>query len=157
MARPLKAIFCAAVCAGAFAPISQAQAPASNPSDWNRPYGQLPGGETQPYQGARGLSGNRVVINGIIQTGVGVSAQASAMAQVTAQTGGGVNGGVGGVFANASASAIGNQLNVVVNGNYNTVVVNSTQTNTGNVIANAGAGAASANGQTSSEASDDNR
>ena len=40
-------------------------------------------------------------------------------------------------YLGSSATAIANQLNVVVNGNYNTVVVNSRQTNNGNVTANA--------------------
>ncbi|MNT63655.1 hypothetical protein D3C72_2014870 [compost metagenome] len=35
----------------------------------------------------------------------------------------------------AGATAIGNNLNVVVQGNRNTVIVNSTQTNTGNITA----------------------
>ena len=33
------------------------------------------------------------------------------------------------------ATAIGNSLNVVVQGNHNTVIVNSRQTNTGNITA----------------------
>ncbi|MFP4519451.1 MAG: holdfast anchoring protein HfaA [Oceanicaulis sp.] len=120
----------------------------SHPSDWTRPYGQAHGQETQPYAGARTRAGNRVVINGVIQTGVGVSAQASAYGSV--QTGAGAEGGgYGGPFADATA--IGNQLNVVVSGKYNTVVVNSRQTNSGDVTANAGA---SANGQAATEGDD---
>ncbi|MEQ8406068.1 MAG: holdfast anchoring protein HfaA [Oceanicaulis sp.] len=120
---------------------------ASHPSDWSRPYGQAPGQETRPYSGARTRAGNRVVINGIIQTGVGVSAQASAFGSVQAGAGA-EGGGYYGPFASANASAIGNQLNVVVNGNYNTVVVNSRQTNNGDITANAGA---TANGQAATE------
>lgn len=127
-----------------------ALAQSSNGSEFSRPYGTAPGDETRPYQGARGLTGNRVVINGIIQTGVGVSAQASAVGSVTGQVTGGV--GQGGVFAQSTATAIGNQLNVVVNGRYNTVVVNSDQTNTGDITANAGA---SANGERDSETESD--
>ena len=145
MARPLEVI--AAALFAASAPTALAQSPASNPSDWTRPYGQALGQETQPYQGGRGLNGNRVVINGVIQTGVGVSARAAAV--------GGVAGGAGlaGPFASAGASAIANQLNVVVQGNYNTVVVNSRQTNTGDVIAGAGAVA----GRNTAEAEDEQR
>lgn len=120
-----------------------------NPSDWNRPYGGQPGQETQPYQGARDANGNRVVLNGIIQTGVGVQAQAQARANASASanaSSGGVGDGNGQAGWNASsATAIGNQLNVLVNGNYNTVVVNSRQTNNGDVSANSGAGQASSN------------
>ncbi|MGJ3232609.1 MAG: holdfast anchoring protein HfaA [Oceanicaulis sp.] len=148
MTAPLTTL--AAVLTAATALSGAATAQASHPSDWSRPYGQAPGQETQPYAGARTRAGNRVVINGIIQTGVGVSAQASAYGQI--QAGAGVEGG--GSFspwASANASAIGNQLNVVVNGNYNTVVVNSNQVNNGDVTANAGA---NANGQAATEADD---
>ena len=40
--------------------------------------------------------------------------------------------GVGGL---GSSTAIGNNLSVITQGNYNTVIVNSTQTNNGNVSA----------------------
>ena len=84
------------------------------------------------------MGGNRVVLNGIIQTGVGVSAQASALTQTS--TGVGLNSqSQSGLFTSAGASAIGNQLNVVVNGNYNTVVINNRQINTGDITATAGA------------------
>lgn len=152
MARPLTASLAVLFAAGLTAPAAFAQS--TNPSDWSRPYGQAPGSETRPYSGAR-TAGNRVVINGIIQTGVGVSAQAQAYANANASAqvnlSGALNGGVDGQgdygpFASSSAYAVGNQLNVIVNGNYNTVVVNSSQTNNGDVSANASAGAG---GQTS--------
>lgn len=142
MATPVKAILIAFAAAVTCVPVAAAQQ--TNPSDWNRPYGQAPGSETRPYQGSRS-AGNRVVINGIIQTGVGVSAQASAMATANASAGGmagvGANGSAYGPWASAGAFAVGNQLNVVVNGNYNTVVINSNQTNTGDISANANANA----------------
>jgi holdfast attachment protein HfaA len=149
MAAPLKAITIAVAALGAIAPAASA-AQQTNPSDWNRPYGTVPGQETRPYAGTRS-AGNRVVINGIIQTGVGVSAQANAMASasanvnVTGMAGVGGDGMMAGPFASAGAFAVGNQLNVVVNGNYNTVVINSNQTNTGDVTANANADAGGAN------------
>lgn len=129
-----------------------ALAQSSNGSEFSRPYGTAPGDETRPYQGARGAGGNRVVINGIIQTGVGVSAQASAVGSITGSVTGGV--GAGGAYAHSNATAIGNQLNVVVNGRYNTVVVNSTQINNGNVTAEAGAVANGQNGSDSDSESD---
>jgi holdfast attachment protein HfaA len=150
MARPLTASLAALFAAGLLAPAALAQS--TNPSEWSRPYGQAPGSETRPYSGAR-TAGNRVVINGIIQTGVGVSAQAqayananaSAQVNLTGRLTGGVNGQGGyGPFASSSAYAVGNQLNVIVNGNYNTVVVNSRQTNNGDVTANANASATGA-------------
>lgn len=151
MARLLKASLAALFAAGALAPAAFSQA--SNPSDWTRPYGQAPGAETRPYAGARRAS-NRVVLNGIMQTGVGVSAQAQAYANANASAqvnlSGGLSGGqqgLAGPFSSANAFAVGNQLNVIVNGNYNTVVVNSRQTNNGDVSANANAAANGANAQ----------
>jgi len=129
----------------------------TNPSEWSRPYGQAYGSETQAYQGAR-RGGNRVVINGLMQTGVGVSAQTSVFTQSAAGVGVNTSSGSSlsyGPFASAGASAVGNQLNVVVNGNYNTVVVNSRQTNTGNITANAGAVASNSNTERTAGASDD--
>ncbi|MHA6289113.1 holdfast anchoring protein HfaA [Maricaulis sp. CAU 1757] len=104
----------------------------STPAQWERPYGVAPGQENKAWSGAsasagaasRSQAGNRVIIDGIIQTGVGVSTQ-------TGLFGG---GGVG-----SNATAIGNQLNVNVTGRYNTVIVNSTQTNNGDINASANA------------------
>lgn len=137
MTRQLKVWLCATAAAIFAASSATAQSTAANPSEWNRPYGQAYGSENQAYVGAR-VGGNRVVLNGIIQTGVGVSAQASALTQ--SATGVGLNSqSQSGLFTSAGASAIGNQLNVVVNGNYNTVVINNRQTNTGDITAHAGA------------------
>lgn len=112
-------------------PIAAAQQAGDN---WSQPYGMARGDENRPYAGQRGRGANRVVINGIIQTGVGVSAQGTVTGS-SGSNGGGV--GNGGQYLGSSATAIANQLNVVVNGNYNTVVVNSRQTNTGDISANA--------------------
>lgn len=143
MPRFAKVTLTAAALAMMAVPVAVAQQAGDN---WNQPYGMARGDENRPYAGQRGRGANRVVINGIIQTGVGVSAQANAMANASASAGitgmGGVGPGDGsmvGPFASASAFAVGNQLNVVVNGNYNTVVVNADQTNNGQVTAAAGA------------------
>lgn len=109
----------------------------STTGEWERPYGVAAGQENRPFAGAtsaasaasRGEAGNRVIINGLIQTGVGVSAQM-----------GGYGSGVG-----STSTAIGNQLNVNVQGRWNTVVINSNQTNNGDINANA-----QANGNVSS-------
>lgn len=112
--------------------LGSAAAQAQTASDWERPYGYGQGQEQRAWSGvsmsageasSRDQNGNRVVIDGLIQTGVGVSSQLS-----------GYTGGVG-----ASAAAIGNQLNVNVQGNYNSVVINSTQINNGDVNAYANA------------------
>ena len=77
----------------------------------------------------RDANGNRLIVDGIIQAGA--SSYSSSSAGVSA---GHVGSGQGGSNI-AGATAIGNNLNVVVQGNRNTVIVNSTQTNTGNVTA----------------------
>jgi len=108
-------------------------------AQWERPYGVAYGQEQRPWSGAtasagaaaRSSAGNRVIIDGVIQTGVGVSSQLNGL----------FGGGVG-----ANATAIGNQLNVNVTGQWNTVIVNSTQINNGDINANA-----QSNGDTSEE------
>ncbi|QDH72754.1 holdfast anchoring protein HfaA [Brevundimonas sp. M20] len=83
----------------------------------------------QPQTGStRDANGNRLIVNGIIQTG----------ASAYSSTSGGV-GSSGYASGNGQtiggSTAIGNSLNVVVQGNHNTVIVNSTQVNNGNVTA----------------------
>jgi holdfast attachment protein HfaA len=117
------------------APASALGQSVSTTAQWERPYGVAAGQESQAWSGAtasagaaagsgaasRSSAGNRVIIDGIIQTGVGVSSY-----------GGLFGGGVG-----SGATAIGNQLNVNVSGQYNTVIVNSNQINNGDINANA--------------------
>lgn len=86
----------------------------------------------QPSSGStRDANGNRLVVNGIIQSGASSYSSSSA----------GVSSGYAGAGASGKgttiggATAIGNSLNVVVQGNRNTVVINSNQTNTGNITA----------------------
>lgn len=84
----------------------------------------------------RDANGNRLIVDGIIQSG------ASAYSSVS----GGVYNGYSGVGCDAcgngstvigGSTAIGNSLNVVVQGNHNTVIVNSRQINNGDVTAGA--------------------
>ncbi|MCF8878584.1 holdfast anchoring protein HfaA [Hyphobacterium sp. SN044] len=113
--------------------LSTAPALAQSASDYQRPWGTSPGQTSQPYRaGTRDQNNNRVVVNGVMQTGVGVQAAGQGTGGV------GQSSSTGNQYS--SATAIGNQLNVVVNGNWNTVVVNSTQTNNGNVTATSGTG-----------------
>ncbi|WP_019962351.1 holdfast anchoring protein HfaA [Woodsholea maritima] len=104
-------------------------------AQWGRAYGQAPGQERSAYVNrvARDANGNRIILNGVIQTGVGV--QASAQARASGQAYGGV--GSGSTLNQSSSLAVGNQLNVNVVGNYNTVIVNAKQINTGDVSAHA--------------------
>ena len=88
-------------------PVSALAQSASTTAQWERPYGVAAGQETQAWSSAnssarsgasasgRSASGNRVIIDGIIQTGVGVSAQTGMFG----------NGGVGsGATAIATSS-----------------------------------------------------
>ncbi len=94
--------------------------------DFQRPYGWSYGQEAQPFDAnTRDANGNRVVLDGRMMTGadqstLSTSSGASAWAQASAGAG----------FS--QGTAVGNQVNVITQGNYNTVVVTTTQTNTGN-------------------------
>lgn len=79
----------------------------------------------------RDANGNRLIVNGIIQSGASTySSQSGGVASAYAGAGSGGSGTtIGG------STAIGNQLNVVVQGSHNTVIVNSKQTNNGDVSA----------------------
>ncbi|WP_339871004.1 holdfast anchoring protein HfaA [uncultured Brevundimonas sp.] len=79
----------------------------------------------------RDANGNRLIVNGLIQNGA--SAYSSASGGVSSSYSGA--GNTGGLNAIGGASAIGNSLNVVVQGSHNTVIVNSTQTNNGAITA----------------------
>jgi holdfast attachment protein HfaA len=78
----------------------------------------------------RDANGNRVLVDGMIVTGTdnSVYAYSKTLGAGDAYSGAGALGG---------ATAIGNNLSVVVNGSYNTVIVHNTQTNNGNVTATA--------------------
>ena len=88
---------------------------------------------SRPQTGStRDQNGNRLIVDGIIQAGANSYSSASGgVSSSFSGVGGGANGGtsIGG------STAIGNSLNVVVQGNHNTVIVNSTQINNGNVTA----------------------
>ncbi|MFN7129091.1 MAG: holdfast anchoring protein HfaA [Brevundimonas sp.] len=80
----------------------------------------------------RDANGNRVIVNGLIQSGASsYSSQSGGVASAYAGAGSSSSSGttVGG------STAIGNQLNVVVQGSHNIVIVNSKQTNNGDVNA----------------------
>ena len=81
----------------------------------------------------RDANGNLTVVNGQF---VGSSFSSSTGAQSASAFGSGV-GMQGGQAASGQATAIGNSLNVVVVGNHNTTVVDSSQINNGNQTATA--------------------
>ena len=91
----------------------------------NAGYGRTPGQENRPIDpSTRDANGNRVIVNGLIQTGPDQSLYGDAST---------LSGAAGGV----NASAVGNQLVVLTQGSWNTVVVDSTQINNGDVSASA--------------------
>jgi holdfast attachment protein HfaA len=123
----------AAVAAVAFASPATAQvtgAPAWTSQGYN---GAAASVATAFDPNTRDANNNRVVMNGEIQTG----GPATVQDQFAALSGGAATNATG---AGASATAIGNLLNIQVNGSWNTVIVNANQTNSGAVTAQAGSG-----------------
>jgi holdfast attachment protein HfaA len=108
-----------------------AQTMATNSAEFNGGWGRIQGTENHPIDvSTRDPNGNRVIVDGIILDGQDTFSQTD-------------NSGAGNVFAGAggrtrwsTSTAIGNNLQVITQGNYNTVIVNSTQINNGNVTAN---------------------
>ena len=101
-----------------------AQTMNANSAGFNAGYGRVSGSENQAVNvQLTDSNGNLQVVNGVTQGTASSSVFASAGAMDNFSGAGG------------SASAIGNNLTVVTQGNYNTVIVNSTQTNTGAVTA----------------------
>jgi len=129
----------------ALATVSSAQAGCYNSAaSYNSPYGMTAGEENAPINASlRDANGNLTIVNGQFtssqmsqQTGV---QQMSTIGGGFATMGSVSNSAAGGTSTSTStASAIGNQLNVVTVGNDNTVVVNSSQTNNGNQTATVG-------------------
>ena len=103
-------------------------------SNFHNGYGNARQATSSSVSGStRDANGNRLIVDGIMQLG------ASSYSRVT----GGYSsyGGVGcdacgnGTSVIGGSTAIGNNLNVVVQGNHNTVIVNSRQINNGDVTA----------------------
>jgi len=110
----------------------------SNSATYNAPFGMQAGQENAPANASlRDQNGNLTVVNGQFQSNAFAQGfaqgSASSSASASGMAGGVGNGGSGSAFG--GATAIGNSLNVVTVGNGNTVVVNSTQTNNGNITA----------------------
>ncbi|MBC6983714.1 holdfast anchoring protein HfaA [Caulobacter sp. 17J80-11] len=108
-----------------------AQSMSSTSAEYNAGYGRTPGQENRPVNpSTRDANGNRVIVDGVMQIGSdqSVYARASAFGAGDAYAGAGALGG---------ATAIGNNLSVIVQGSWNTVIINSTQINNGDVVAGA--------------------
>lgn len=105
------------------APLSAAAQAAGSLSEFERPYGYGYGQESTPFDaGTRDISGNRVIVNGLIEGGTGLG--------LGLNTGWGQTAGASGLIG-STGNAVGNQLNVITNGSYNTIIIDSTQINNG--------------------------
>ena len=123
-----KSSFALVLAAATLSMASAASAQTMNASSagFNAGYGRTAGQENQAVNvQMTDANGNLLVENGLIKGSASGSIFANASAGVETSFSG----------AGGSASAIGNNLNVVVQGSYNTVIVNSTQTNMGAVTA----------------------
>jgi len=122
------ALIAAALATAVAAAPAQAQNMSTNSADFNAGYGRRAGSENHPVDvSTRDANGNRVIVDGIILTGED---------QSTFSFGSGAGGSYSGVGSlGGGSTAIGNNLVVVTQGNYNTVIVNSSQINNGNVTA----------------------
>ncbi len=136
MAGGLKWLACAAVGAALLCAQATAQTVRRDGGDgadlMARPYGANPGDENRPAgSGMRDANGNLIMVNGKTAASPFYSASPDAL------TFGVMRGTTG---ASTNATAVGNLLTVNVTGNYNTVIVNSNQTNNGtqSVILNGG-------------------
>lgn len=97
--------------------------------EMNVPWGHSYRDENAPYQAkTRDSNGNRIIINGRIIDNYGSTLPGTLSGDYFSSQSDYGLGNVG---------AIGNQLNVVTQGNWNTVIVDSTQINNGNQTVNA--------------------
>jgi holdfast attachment protein HfaA len=124
----------AAVCLAALLGPATAQAQSAGSSGMGAMqagYGGSRYTTARPQTGStRDGNGNRLIVNGIIQSGASAYSDASGgVASAYSGVGGDRGTTIGG------STAIGNNLNVVVQGNHNTVIVNSSQVNNGAVNA----------------------
>jgi holdfast attachment protein HfaA len=118
---------------------AQAQSMSSNAASYNAGYGRVAGQENRPVDvSTRDAYGNRVIVDGLILSGEDQSSFSRATGAADAYAGVGSIGG---------SSAIGNNLVVVTQGNNNTVIVNSSQVNTGSVSATTNLNSGVGNGQ----------
>jgi holdfast attachment protein HfaA len=122
-AAPALAIFALAATGCSFALVAPASAQTITYSgELNVPYGHSYRDENTPYNPTtRDANGNRLIVNGRIVQGDGSNLPGTLS---------------GDFFSGQGGGAIGNQLNVVTNGNWNTVIIDSTQINNGNQTVN---------------------
>lgn len=110
------------------------QTMSASASSFNAGYNASSGEFSQAINvSTKDANGNHVVVDGVIQNGA-----TNSVFNKQSQTGVGDTVSGAGATTNGVAganTAIGNNITVVTQGNYNTVIVNATQTNTGAVTA----------------------
>ena len=107
----------------------QAQSMSTASAGFETGYGRARGAEERAINtSTRDANGNRLLLDGVIVTGSdnSVYSQSRSYGAGDSYSGAGAVGG---------ATAIGNNLSVVVQGNYNTVIIDSTQINNGDISA----------------------
>ena len=134
MGRTIEAGGIALVLVAASALPVLAQSASGTASQYSRGYGQGAGGFAQPVNASmRDANGNLTIIDGVIQSGTGSMFGKLNVGGVQDQFAGA--GSLSGGSSVGSATAIGNNLVVVTEGSYNTVIVSANQTNNGAITA----------------------
>ena len=130
MRRTRTGLAAAALAAFGFAGAAAAQSMDTPSASFNSGWGSSPGAGNRGVvlRNGRDGNGNRMIIDGVMQVGADQSSYARS------DTGGAFDGGSGAGFGDNN-TAIGNNLLVSVNGSWNTVIVDSTQINNGDVVA----------------------
>ncbi len=119
------ALLAGAILMAAAAGSACAQTMSSNSASYNSGWGRTPDQENQAASAQmRDANGNLVVVDGVIMNSTNQNLF----------SGGGVSSSGSGAFA-GGATAIGNSLSVVTQGNDNTVIIDSRQINNGTVTA----------------------
>lgn len=122
---------------------ARAQTLDANSASFNAGYGRVAGSENHVVEySTRDANGNRVIVDGVMLTGADQSVYSSSRSSGSLDS----YSGVGSLGGWGSSTAIGNNLTVVTQGNNNTVIVNSSQINNGNISAGTNVGK-SGNGQ----------
>ena len=125
----LAAAFAVASLVAGWADTAMAQTMGASSSQFNGGYSNSGALNSPVNIGTRDANNNQVYVNGILETPQGsIFSTASGVSRSSTS---------GGVGASGLATAIGNSLNVVVEGSWNRVTVDSTQVNNGNISATA--------------------
>jgi holdfast attachment protein HfaA len=139
MRRMIQAAAAAGLAATLAAGPALAQSASSTASQFSHGYGPGAGDLNGPVNvNTRDANGNRTIVDGVIQNGNtnSIFGKLSVNGALDQFSGAGSASGSGaGGTAVGTATAIGNNLVVETNGNFNTVIVNATQTNTGAITA----------------------